>query len=159
MQAGSMVLLKRVQYLERCGLVKGHLPCKPDGCMQESLSHTSSQRYIALSVWVVVFAIFSSLAWQWIALNSSDKELTEYVEGLVRRSAFDRRSPVEIRALVLMKAEQLSIPIHEQAVNVSGQGESLQTTFTYDTVINVPILRHELYRMEFTHQVRFKPQF
>jgi len=159
MQAGSMVLLKRVQYLERCGLVKGHLPCKPDGCMQESLSHTSSQRYIALSVWVVVFAIFSSLAWQWIALNSSDKELTEYVEGLVRRSAFDRRSAKEIRDLVLLKAEQLSIPMPEQAVNVSGQGESLQTTFTYDTVINVPILRHELYRMEFTHQVRFKPQF
>src|SRR5262245_44120260 len=127
--------------------------------MQESLSNTSSQRYIALSMWVIVFAIFSSLAWQWIALNSSDKELTEYVEGLIRRSAFDRRSPVEIRALVLMKAEQLSIPVHEQAVNVSGQGESLQTTFSYGTAISVPLLKRELYRMEFNHQVRFKPQF
>jgi hypothetical protein len=139
--------------------VKGTSLASANRRMQESLSYTSSQRYIALCLWVLVFAIFSSLAWQWIALNSSDKELAEYVEGLVRRSAYDHRSPQEIRALVLTKAEQLSIPVHEQEINVSGLGESLQTTFSYDTAINVPLLKRELYRMEFTHQVRFKPQF
>jgi len=127
--------------------------------MQDSLSHTSSKRYVSLSVWLLVAGVFVSLAWQWIAVNSSDKELTEYVEGLLRRSAIDRRPVKDIRTLVLQKAEQLSISVQDEEINVTGQGESLQTTIGYNADIKIPVLNRALYRMQFNHNVRVKSQF
>jgi hypothetical protein len=127
--------------------------------MQDSLSHPSSKRYVALLLWLLIAGVFVSLVWQWIALSSSDKELTEYVESLLRRSAIDRRPAKDIRTLVLMKAGQLSIPVQDEEINITGQGESLQTTIGYNAEIKIPLLNRALYRMQFSHNVRVKSQF
>jgi hypothetical protein len=127
--------------------------------MQNSLSHTSSKKYVALSMWLLVACIFSSLVWQWITLHSSDKEFTEYAESLIRRSSIDRRPAKDIRTLMLIKAEQLSLPIQDEEIQVTGQGESLQTTIAYSNDIHIPLLNRALYRMQFLHNVRVKPLF
>jgi hypothetical protein len=103
--------------------------------------------------------MFFSLARQWITFSSADKQLTEYVEGLVRRAALDRRNTRDVRILIQTKAEELSIPLHPEQLTISGQGEKLHVDISYDEEIKLPAVGHALYRMEFAHNLAYKPEF
>ena len=124
----------------------------------ESTQPSPARRYVTLCLWLVVVLMFFSLAKQWIVLTSSDKEFTEYVESVLRRAAIDHRPAKEIRALLLVKAEQLSIPVSEGRIDVTGQGQTLGTVIAYDREIKVPMLGGPLYRMEFRHNLSYEPQ-
>jgi hypothetical protein len=119
---------------------------------------TVIRKYLALGLWLVVFGLFSSLSWQWITYSSADKQLTEYAQGLVRRSTYDRKGTREIRLLIQSKAEQLWIPLQSDQVVISGQGENLQVDIIYEAAIKTPVINHELYRMEFIHNLSSKIQ-
>jgi hypothetical protein len=123
-----------------------------------STQPSPARRYIALCLWLLVILTFFSLAKQWIVLTSSDKEFTEYVESALRRAAIDRRSAKEIRTLLLVKAEQLSIPVADERIDITGQGQTLGTVIAYDREIEIPLLGGGLYRMEFRHSLTAKPQ-
>jgi hypothetical protein len=123
-----------------------------------STQPSPARRYIALCLWLLVILTFFSLAKQWIVLTSSDKEFTEYVESVLRRAAIDRRSAKEIRTLLLVKAEQLSIPVADERIDITGQGQTLGTVIAYDREIEIPLLGGGLYRMEFRHSLTAKPQ-
>ena len=114
---------------------------------------TAIRQYVASVLWLVVFLLFSSIAWQWITYCSADKQLTEYAQGLVRRSSYDRKPTHEIRLLIQSKAEQLWIPLQPDQVLVSGQGEKLHVDIIYDEEIKTPVINHELYRIEFVHNL------
>ena len=124
----------------------------------ESTQPSPARRYIALCLWLVVILTFFSLAKQWIVLTSSDKEFTEYVESVLRRAAIDHRSAKEIRTLLLVKAEQLSIPVEGEHIDITGQGQTLGTVIAYDRELEIPLLGGELYRMEFRHSLTTTPQ-
>ena len=124
----------------------------------ESTQPSPARRYVTLCLWLVVVLMFFSLAKQWIVLTSSDKEFTEYVESVLRRAAIDHRPAKEIRTLLLVKAEQLSIPVSEERIDVTGQGQTLGTVIAYDREIKVPMLGGPLYRMEFRHNLSYEPQ-
>ena len=124
----------------------------------ESTQPSPARRYVTLCLWLVVVLMFFSLAKQWIVLTSSDKEFTEYVESVLRRAAIDHRPAKEIRTLLLLKAEQLSIPVSEERIGVTGQGQTLGTVIAYDREIKVPMLGGPLYRMEFRHNLSYEPQ-
>ena len=123
----------------------------------ESTQPSPTRRYITLCLWLVVVLMFFSLAKQWIVLTSSDKEFTEYVESLLRRAAMDRRPAKEIRTLLLVKAEQLSIPVSEERIDITGHGQMLGTVIAYDREIKIPMLGGPLYRREFRHTLSNKP--
>jgi hypothetical protein len=117
---------------------------------------TAIRQYVASVLWLVVFLLFSSLAWQWITYSSADKQLTEYAQGLVSRSTYDRKGTREIRLLIQGKAEQLWIPLQPDQVLISGQGGNLHVDIIYDEAIKTPIINHELYRVEFIHNLTAK---
>src|SRR4051812_17349392 len=114
----------------------------------------SPLRYVALALWVLLAAVFFSLAWQWIALTSSDKQLTEYTAMVIQRAFLQRRTAADIRALVLVKAEALSIPLAPEQIRFTEEGPSQQTIITYAGEIRLPLLNHVLYRKEFNHSLR-----
>jgi hypothetical protein len=123
----------------------------------ESTQPSPARRYITLCLWLVAVLMFFSLAKQWIVLTSSDKEFTEYVESVLRRAAIDHRPAKEIRTLLLVKAEQLSIPVSEERIDVTGHGQMLGTVIAYDREIKIPMLGGPLYRWEFRHTLSNKP--
>jgi hypothetical protein len=116
----------------------------------------SVKRYVALFLWLLLAGMFLSVARQWVLFSSSDKQLTEYVQSLLQRAAVDRQSPKEVRMLVLMKAEQLSIPVQHERIDVTGQGETLRTNIAYDTEIKIPLLHRVLYRVQFNHNLSYR---
>ena len=124
----------------------------------ESTQPSPARRYIALCLWLVVILTFFSLAKQWIVLTSSDKEFTEFVESVLRRAAIDHRSAKEIRTLLLVKAEQLSIPVEGEHIDITGQGQTLGTVIAYDRELEIPLLGGRLYGIEFRHSLTTTPQ-
>jgi hypothetical protein len=104
---------------------------------------SSLERYIALSLWLLVAALFFSLAGQWILLNSSDKKFSEYVEGVLRRSTFDRHSPTEIRSLVMLRAAELSLPVTQGGITIRREGNAVRAMIDYDAEILLPFLNIE----------------
>jgi hypothetical protein len=113
----------------------------------------SIKSYTALGFWLVLAFVFLSLGKQWIVFTSADKQLTEYVDNLERQAALQHRPATDIRTLVMLKAEQLSIPAQEHQITVTGQGETLRTIIAYDAEIRIPVVDRVLYRMEFNHNL------
>jgi len=67
------------------------------------------------------------------------------------------RPAKEIRTLLLVKAEQLSIPVSEERIDITGHGQMLGTVIAYDREIKIPMLGGPLYRWEFRHTLSNKP--
>ena len=115
-----------------------------------------NRRYFVLGLWIVVYFLYLSLAGQWIAYSSDDKEFSQYVEHVVQVSAVDHRPAKDVRTLLIVKAEQLSIPLENALIDVTGEGETLRTVISYDTEIRIPGLNRVVYRMEFSHDLNRK---
>jgi hypothetical protein len=113
----------------------------------------SLKSYTALGLWLVLAFVFLSLGKQWVVFTSADKQLTEYADTLERQGALQHRPAKDIRALVMMKAEQLSIPAQDDQITVTGQGETLRTIIAYDAEFRIPVVDRVLYRMEFNHNL------
>jgi len=109
------------------------------------------KRYIALGLWVVVAGLFLSVASQWIRFNSSDKQLTQYTQSLVQRATLERRPALDVRTLLVAKANELEVPSNIGVISVSGQGETLRTIISYEKEIRMPLLNRVVYRLEFNH--------
>jgi hypothetical protein len=122
-----------------------------------STSSGSFQRYLALGLWVLIGGLFLSLAVQWVSYSSSDKQLAEYVESMVQRAAIERRQARDVRTLVMSKAKQLSIPIEDEQLRITGQGDTLRTIIAWDAELKIPLVDHVLYRMEFNHNFGYQP--
>src|SRR5262245_29475777 len=103
------------------------------------LMSRSTQQYFAVGAWLLVILMFLSLASQWVTLTSSDRQFTEYVQGLIQRAAEERRSQKDVRTLILLKAEELSVPIQSDGINLTSEGGQLQTTLNYVTEIKIPL--------------------
>jgi hypothetical protein len=95
---------------------------------------------------------------QWILFTSTDKQLTDYVDTLERQAALHQRGASDIRRLVILKVQELSIPAEEEQISVTGQGESLRTIIAYNEEIRIPVVDRVLYRLEFNHNLGLPAQ-
>ena len=115
----------------------------------EHISH--SQRYGVLLLWMVLGFLYFSLCSQWVAINWRDKQLVEYIDRVIRVAAIEQRSAKEIRALILIKAENLSLPVQGDGIQVDGYGQTLTATVRYKADISMPIVNQPVYRIRFQH--------
>jgi hypothetical protein len=114
-------------------------------------------RYLSTGMWLLGGLVFLSLAGQWVMFSSGDQRLGEYTETLLQRAAVDHRPPQEIRTLLLVKAEELSIPLRSDQITVKRERETLRTVIDYDAEIKLPVVNRVLYRMAFSHDLRSRP--
>jgi hypothetical protein len=122
-----------------------------------NVSKRQIQRYTALFLWVVAGVLFFSLAKQYILLTSSDKEFVEYAQSLIHRAAVDRRAAASVRNLLLTKAGELSIPLQDQQLKVTGHGDTILTVISYQAAIKLPLSDTVLCRLQFDHTLNHRP--
>jgi hypothetical protein len=115
-----------------------------------------AQRYIVLFLWTCLGFAYVALISQWVTVSRRDKQFTEYMSSVIRSSAAGQRSAKEIRALLLIKAEDLSLPVHGDKIQISGSGETLKATVQYTADISMPIVNQPVYRMKFDHSLTSK---
>lgn len=108
------------------------------------------QRYILAGL-VFVAVVYVALARQWISLSLRDESFSDYTTRMVQVAAADYRQPRELRVLLLVKAEQLELPLTNEAIEIAGIGRSLRVGVHYEDAIIIPVLNRPLYRMKFQH--------
>jgi hypothetical protein len=108
-------------------------------------------------VWLLVAFFYFYLSWDYIRANMNDKQFGDYLQYVVQIAAPAYRPSKEIRALILVKAEELSLPIRGDQITILGGGDSLNVSVSYDVDIDVPVLQRTIYSKKFEHFVKYKP--
>jgi hypothetical protein len=115
------------------------------------------KRYLILCMWFMAGTVYVHMVFQWISIKSTDKQFAESMHHAVQLAATENLATKELRALLLVRAEAFSIPIHGEEIMITGSGTSLRAALHYDAHISLPFLNKAVYRMSFDHDVRFRP--
>src|SRR5437762_5754104 len=95
-------------------------------------------RRLVLLVWVLLAFFYFYLSYDYIRAENNDKRLTEYMDYVVQLAVSEHRPAKEVRALILVKADELGLPIRGDQVEVLGGGEALNVAVKYDVDIEIP---------------------
>jgi hypothetical protein len=117
---------------------------------------TGSARRLVLLVWVLVASFYFYLAYDYIRVTTNDRQFVDYLQFIVQLAGNDGRPAKEIRELLLVKAGQLSLPVHGDQIVVRGQRDSLNISVNYDVDIDIPVFQREVYRKRFEHDVKYQ---
>jgi hypothetical protein len=105
-------------------------------------------------LWLLLAFLFVSLVGQWITINSRAKVFAEYIDQVIQVAANQQRPAKEVRALILIKAEDLSLPVQGNEVQINGYGRTLRATVRYKADITMPIVNQPVYRISLQHDSR-----
>jgi hypothetical protein len=110
-----------------------------------------SLRHVVMFLWIFLGFLYFSLFSQWLSINWRDKLLVEYIDHVIQVAASEQRPAKEIRALILTKAEDLSLPVQGDWIQIDGYGQTLRAAVRYKADISMPIVNQPVYRMRFQH--------
>jgi len=116
---------------------------------------SANAKRIVLILWVLVAFFYFYLSYDYIRLTMHDRQFEDYMQYVVQIAGTDRRPAKEIRALLLVKSEELALPIKGEQISILGGGESLNVSVDYNVDIDVPIVQHQIYTKHFEHNIRY----
>ena len=107
-------------------------------------------------LWITGAFFSFYLSYDYIRVMKHDQEFAEYLRHVVQIAGTEERPPKEIRALLLVRAEELSLPIRGEQIAVAGGGQSLSVSVKYNVDIEIPLVQREIYSKRFEHKERFR---
>ncbi len=120
------------------------------------MATSANVKRLVLLTWALVAFFYFYLSYDYIRVSMNDKEFADYIQYVVQIGGGERRPAKEIRALILAKAEELSLDVEPERITVLGGGETLNVTLNYEVEIEVPLLRREIYTKKFEHELKFQ---
>ena len=121
----------------------------------EHASH--AQTYVAMFLWMSFGFLYVFWIGQWLIVRNRDKLFTEYIDHVIQVAANEQRPAKELRALILIKAGDLFLPVQEDEIQITGKGLALRAAVHYKVDINLPIVNQPVYRMRFDHDLAPRP--
>jgi hypothetical protein len=121
-----------------------------------TLSAGSNLKRIAFMLWVLVAIFYFYLSYDYIRINMNDQEFAGYLRHVVQLAGNDGRSGKDIRELLLVRAEQLSLPVRGDQILVRGGGHNLNIAVNYDVDIEIPVLQRQVYTKKFEHKAAYQ---
>ena len=116
----------------------------------------SHRKRLVLMLWVLVAFFYFYLSYDYIRASTNDGDFAEYLKYVVQIAGTENRPAKEVRALILVKAEELRIPVRGEQISILGGGESLQVRLGYQVDIEIPLFERTVYSKEFQHAVRYQ---
>lgn len=117
---------------------------------------SANAKRIVLLLWVLVAFFYFYLSYDYIRVTTNDKQFADYLQYVVQIAGNEHRPAKEIRALILVKAEELSLPVHGEQITILGGGDSLNVRLNYDVDIEIPLLQREIYTKRFEHFAKYQ---
>jgi hypothetical protein len=127
--------------------------------MSTTVSPTASSgnsKRLVLLIWILVGVFYFYLSWGYIRVAMDDQKFDDYLRYLVNVAGSEGRSAKEIRALLLVRAEQLSLPVHGEQINIQGGGPTLNIRVDYVVDIDIPMLQRTVYKKQFSHSAKYQ---
>lgn len=115
----------------------------------------NTKRLVFLT-WLLVAFFYFYLSYDYIRATTADRQFEDYLQYVVQIAGTEHRPSKEVRALILVKAEELLLPIRGEQITILGGGETLNVSLNYDVDIEVPLIQHQIYSKKFEHQVRYR---
>ena len=112
-----------------------------------------AQRSIAVLTWTVLGFLYICLLSQWLTISRRDKLFTDYLDQSIQIAAAESHPVREVRAQLLMKAADLTLPIQAGEIDVTGIGKTLRAVVHYKADISMPIINQPIYQMTFKHDL------
>jgi len=113
-----------------------------------------NSKRLVLLVWVMVAFFYFYISYDYIRIEMHDDQLGDYLRSVVQLAGNERRTPREIRSLLLAKADELQIPLNGLEIKIGGAGSpDLKVALEYDVEVDVPIFRRGFYSKHFEHRV------
>ena len=109
-----------------------------------------------LLLWVLVAIFYFYLSYDYVRVTMNDRQFSDYLQYVVQIAGTERRPAKEIRALILVKAQQLSLPVNGEQISILGGGDSLNVAVDYDVDIDIPLLQRQIYAKHFEHKVKYQ---
>src|SRR5437762_7792783 len=111
---------------------------------------------LVLLVWVLVAFFYFYLSYDYVRVTSSDRELGDYLQHIVQNAGNEGRSTKDIRDLLFTKAQELSLPLRRDQIEVKSTGRnSLDIRIKYDVDIEIPLIQREIYTKSFKHEAQY----
>ena len=119
-------------------------------------SSLENRKILALLLWILVVIFYFYLSYDYIRTTMADKELGEYIQHVIDVAGIEQRPAREVRALVLVKAEQLALPVNGDQVQVAGGGDTLAVSLDYSVDIEIPVIQRAVYSKQFQHRLKYR---
>jgi hypothetical protein len=118
---------------------------------------TQTRFSIAIFMWTLLVLLYICMMSQWFTISRRDKLFAQYIDHAIQIAANEHDSVKEVRALLLLKAADLLLPIQADGIDVRGSGKTLRAIVHYKADISMPIINQPAYRMSFEHDLTSKP--
>lgn len=125
--------------------------------MTEKAGNSNIRRLILLA-WILLAFFYGSLTYDYIAAGNKDKELEAYLHYVVQVCGDDHRPSKEVRALVLVKADELKLPLHGEQVSITGNGPTLKVAVSYSVDFVLPVIKRRIYQKVYPHEAAYHQQ-
>jgi hypothetical protein len=116
----------------------------------------SNRKRLVLLLWVLVAFFYFYLSYDYIRVSMNDREFGDYLQHVVQIAGNERRTDKDIRDLLLVKAEELSLPVRRDQIMVKADGGSLDVAVNYDVDIEIPVIQREIYTKRFEHKAKYQ---
>ena len=80
-----------------------------------------------------------------------DRTFNQYSTHVVQLAAAEHRPLKDLRALLMVKADELALPLTQDQIDIAGVGRTLRVDVRYEDDIKIPVLGRRLYRVKFAH--------
>ena len=117
---------------------------------------SSNAKRIVLLLWAVVAFSYFYLTYDYIRATTHDRQFEDYMHYVVQIAGTDRRPAKEIRTLLLVKSEELALPIRGEQISILGGGESLNVSVDYNVDIDIPVIQRQIYTKHFEHNIKYQ---
>ena len=114
---------------------------------------------LVLFVWVLVLIFYFYISYDYLRVQRTDDKFGEAMQHIAQVGGNERRTYKEIRALVLVRADELGLPVTADKIVITGSGHTLNVTVGYDIDIDVPIFRRGFYTKHFEHKVGYRQSY
>ena len=118
-------------------------------------SNSHAKRLVLLT-WLLVGFFYFYLSWGYIRVTMDDQQFSEYLQYVVNVAGSEERPAKEIRALILVRADQLSLPVRGEQITILGGGRTLNVRVNYQVDIEIPVLQSTVYTKEFNHFAQYQ---
>ena len=120
-----------------------------------TLDEANTKRLVLL-LWVLVAIFYFYLSYDYIRVTMSDRQFTDYMQYVVQIAGTEQRPAKEIRELLLVKAEELALPVPGSGITVLGGGDSLNVGVNYAVDIDIPVIQRQIYTKHFEHNIKYQ---
>ena len=111
---------------------------------------------LVLLVWVLVAVLYFYLAFDYIRIERNDEKFGDYLRYVVQLAGNESHAPREIRALLLVRADELGIHLRGDQIQIKGSGRELKVSLEYEMDIDIPVLRQGFYRKHYAHNISYR---